>query len=89
MSSRYLDLARRAIAEETRTEGAPLRLPGREPERPCLACGRQCPEAVLFDTGVCFERWKDARRARRASGFAQDGRTATSPARSIPPGGAA
>lgn len=53
------------------------RLPGRA-ERPCLACGRQCAEGVLFDTGTCFETWK-ARRLPRVA------RTATSPARSTPP----
>jgi hypothetical protein len=42
-------------------------LPGRD-ERPCLACGRQCPEGVLFDTGACFERWKAERAVRRAAG---------------------
>lgn len=44
--------------------------PGRD-ERPCLACGRQCPEGVLFDTGECFEAWRAERRALRAAGAAR------------------
>ena len=55
-------------------------LPGRA-ERPCLACGRQCPEGILFETDTCFEAWK-ARRTRATS--PQAARTATGPARSIP-----
>jgi hypothetical protein len=81
MSSRYLDLARQAMRDEPMTENAPPRLPGRA-GRPCLACGRQCPEGVLFETDTCFETWK-ARRTRATSPHAA--RSAMGPARSIPP----
>jgi len=87
MSNRYLDIARQATGGEPRTGNAPPSLPGRA-ERPCLACGRQCPEGVLFDTGACFEGWRVSRAARRAERRATSppaARTATSPAHSIPP----
>ena len=63
------------------------RLPGRA-ERPCLACGHQCAEGVLFDTGVCFETWKANRAARRAERRATLPRVttnATGPDSAIPP----
>ncbi len=44
------------------------RLPGRA-ARPCLGCGVECPEGVLFCAGTCFETW----RARRAAGRAARG----------------
>lgn len=73
------------VAELKRHAVAIPGLPGRA-ERPCLACGRQCPEGVLFDTGACFETWKAARAVRRARATSpQDGKTATSPAHGIPP----
>ena len=60
---------------------AVLSPPGRAAERPCLRCGRQCPDGVLFDTEACFEAWK-ARRQFPTSPRAA--RTTTSAAGSTP-----
>lgn len=82
---------RAAVVAELKRDAPPFAAPGRD-ERPCLACGRQCPEGVLFETGACFETWRADRAAHRATCRATmllDGRTATSPARSIPPAGGA
>lgn len=57
-----VELARAVL----RLPSAPPTLPGRA-ERPCLACGRQCREGILFDTAPCFEMWKVSRRALRAA----------------------
>lgn len=89
MSSRYLDLARKVMRDDTGTESTPPRCPGRE--RPCIGCGRECPDGELFHDGTCFETWKVRRRHARP---AQDARSATAAARGIPagtnaPGGAA
>lgn len=67
---------RSEVVAELKRHAAPT-LPGRS-ERPCLACGRQCPEGVLFDTGACFETWKAHRRPRVT-------RTETRPASAISP----
>jgi hypothetical protein len=70
---------RAEVVEELKRHAVPA-LPGRA-ERPCLACGRECPEGVLFHTEACFETWKERR---RLSTRPATPRTETSPARSTP-----
>lgn len=81
MSSRYLDLARKVMRDDTGTESTPPRCPGRGPERPCIGCRRECRDGELFHDETCFESWK-ARRRRSTS--PQAARAATCPAPSIP-----
>jgi hypothetical protein len=48
------------------------RLPGREPERPCLGCLRvECREGELFHDEACFARWRAERDERRRRGGPQ------------------
>lgn len=91
MSSRYLDLARKVMRDDTGTESTPPRCPGRGPERPCIGCRRECRDGELFHDATCFEAWRARRRHAR---LAQGARSATAAARGIPagtnaPGGAA
>jgi hypothetical protein len=80
--------ANRAEVVEELKRHAVHGLPGRA-ERPCLACGRQCPEGVLFDTASCYETWKARRRLSTLPRVTTNatGRTRSIPSETSPSGG--